>query len=100
MSYSEAMKIWHDHSAPDDGFYLGNQDKGGKRNVILATMLQGKKNKEKLLDRVYNVYKPNTGLQSKPESLTEIKKRYKKVRQTLCVLNWSKIKKLKKAHSN
>ena len=74
MTYSDAMRTWHEHNAPDDGFYLANQEKNGKRAVMLAALLQGK-NKE----RLYNVYKPNTGLQSKPENITEIKKKYKKV---------------------
>ena len=45
-----------------------------KRTVILV-VAQGK-NKKK--ERVYSVYKPNLGLQSRAETLDEIKKRCKK----------------------
>lgn len=40
-------------------------------------------NKKK--EKVYNVYRPNTGHQKSPESLTNIKKRYKKVKYSLIV---------------
>ena len=76
MSYNEAMRIWHDHSAPEDGFYVSTEEKNGRRGVLLATMLAGKRNKTQQL---YNVYKPNSGLQGKAESLKSIKGKYRKV---------------------
>ena len=83
-SYSEAMRVWHDHDSPDDGFYLAIEEKvAGKKGVMLAHMRQGKRHKDKQgnKERLYNVYKPNTGLQGRGESLAEIKKKFRKVRK-------------------
>ena len=77
MSYSEAMRVWQEHSAPDDGFYLSKDEKNGRRGVLLAVQLQGKRNRHQQL---FNVYKPNSGLQARPEQLKTIKNKHKKVR--------------------
>lgn len=45
-----------------------------KKTVVLA-VIQGKNKKRELM---YYLYRPNTGLQGRCETLEEIKKRYKK----------------------
>ena len=76
-SYAEAMRVWHEHSAENDGFYVTTDEKNGRRGAILAVQLQGKRNKA---TPTFNIYKPNSGLQSRAESLKTIKSKYRKVR--------------------
>lgn len=45
-----------------------------KKTVVLV-VIHGKNKKKELM---YNVYRPNTGLQSRPETLEEVKKKFKK----------------------
>lgn len=52
------------------------QTRQGKEVAVLAVAISGGKKKDKL----YQIYRPNTGLSPKMESLSEIKKKYKKVR--------------------
>ncbi len=51
------------------------QIKNGKKTAILAVMKGSRKSKEKL----FLVYRPNTGFQLRPESLDEIRQKYRKV---------------------
>ncbi len=51
------------------------QMKNSKKTAILAVAMGGKKVKE----RLFRVYRPNTGLQLRPEPLDEIKSRSRKV---------------------
>ena len=48
-----------------------------KKTVILAVFFGTSKKREKL----YNVYRPNTGRQLHPEPLSNIKRKYKRVSQ-------------------
>lgn len=52
------------------------QDRSIHRFAIIAAF-QGSYNKKK--EKLYTVYRPNTGLQPRQETLDEIKKKYKKV---------------------
>ena len=82
-SYADAMRVWHEHSAEHDGFYLTADEKQGRRGAILAVQLHGKRHKT---TPVFNVYKPNSGLQSRTESLKTIRNKYRKVRSPLQLL--------------
>ena len=53
------------------------QDRAIRRFAIVAAF-QGSYNKKK--EKLFTVYRPNTGLQPRQETLAEIKKKYKKVR--------------------
>ena len=79
MTWQSALQMWRDNAGPEDGFYIASQVKNGKQTAILAIMISGRR-KEKL----FNIFRPNTGLQLRSETLSEIKGRYKKV-QTVIV---------------
>ena len=66
--------------------------RNGKKTAILAIMdEQGKRNKKlKEGGKQYFVYRPNTGQQVKQETLTELKKKYKKVEAEECQDHWNK----------
>lgn len=75
MSWTQALNLYKKYSGVDDGFYISSNDKFWKRTAILAVYHTTNKKKEKL----YDVYRPNTGRQPHPESLTILQKKYKKV---------------------
>ncbi len=51
------------------------QTRNHRQPAILAVAMVGQKKRE----RLFRVYRPNTGLQGRPETLQEIKKKYRKV---------------------
>ncbi|XP_061162410.1 protein strawberry notch homolog 1-like [Saccostrea echinata] len=75
MSFSQANDIWRKYTGLDDGFYISSMERNVKKTVILAVFFGTNKKREKL----YNVYRPNTGRQLHPEPLSNIKRKYKKV---------------------
>ncbi|XP_070205689.1 protein strawberry notch homolog 1-like [Littorina saxatilis] len=75
MAWSQAMDIWRRCQTMEEGFYVSLQERNLKRTAILV-VVQGKNKKR---EKVFSVYRPNTGLQARAETLDEIKKKYKKV---------------------
>ena len=73
----------------NEGFWLSHQVRNGKKTAILAIMdesaKKGKKKDAKDGSKLFFVYRPNTGQQVKQETLTELKKKYKKVRTLITV---------------
>ncbi|XP_067934422.1 protein strawberry notch homolog 1-like [Watersipora subatra] len=75
LSWDRAMNVWRDHYGSEDGFYISiTSTSQGKTVAALAVAMTGTRKKNKL----YQVYRPNTGLSPKVESLGDFKKRYKK----------------------
>ncbi|KAI8782569.1 protein strawberry notch 1 [Biomphalaria glabrata] len=74
MPWSSAIELWRRCQSMDEGFYCSLQDRMTKKTVVLV-VIHGKNKKKELM---FNVYRANTGLQTRPETLEEIKKKYKK----------------------
>ncbi|XP_012940832.1 protein strawberry notch homolog 1 [Aplysia californica] len=74
MPWHSAIELWRRCGSLEEGFYCTLQDRIFKKTVVLA-VVQGKNKKRELM---YNLYRPNTGLQGRCETLEEIKKKYKK----------------------
>lgn len=79
-----------------EGFYLSQHTRNGKHNAILTVMVTtdasstSKKKPEKSKKEImFQVYRPNTGLQFRHESLAEIEKKYKKVRSDDAECHWT-----------
>lgn len=93
MSWKDACEKWEDLIGNDEGFYLSHQVRNNKKTAILAVQVSldditsggGKKKK----DKMFLVYRPNTGQQVKRESLTELKKKYKKVTKDEAEPHWN-----------
>ncbi|KAF5281855.1 hypothetical protein FQR65_LT14499 [Abscondita terminalis] len=81
MSWDEAMEKWAELTGAKEGFYLSHQIRNNKHTAILAVEFDTgiKKKNESKKDQMYYVYRPNTGLQFRQESLAELEKKYKKV---------------------
>ncbi|CAL1537077.1 unnamed protein product [Lymnaea stagnalis] len=74
MPWQSAIELWRRCGSMDEGFYCSLQDRMCKKTVILV-VIHGKNKKKELM---FNVYRANTGLQGRPETLEEVKKKYKK----------------------
>ncbi|XP_063926322.1 protein strawberry notch isoform X2 [Zophobas morio] len=83
MSWPEALEKLSELTGEDEGFYISHQIRNGKHTAILAVAVEtsaSKKNKsESKKEQMFSVYRPNTGLQFRQESLAELEKKYKKV---------------------
>ncbi|CAK1552380.1 unnamed protein product [Leptosia nina] len=79
MDWFDAMEKNED-SMGAEGFYLSQQARNGKYTAILCLAANSTRDRnlpEK--DKTYQLYRPNTGLQLRVETLSEILKKYKKV---------------------
>lgn len=93
MSWDQALEKEKEcASTENEGFWLSHQVRNGKKTAILAILdEQGKKGKKvKEGGKLFFVYRPNTGQQVKQETLTELKKKYKKVSSSECEEHWNK----------
>ncbi|XP_041423399.1 protein strawberry notch homolog 1 isoform X2 [Xenopus laevis] len=81
MSWEDATKIWAEQTGPDDGFYLSLQIRNNKKTGILVKEINPKK-------KLFLVYRPNTGKQLKLETLSDLKKKYKKVSSEDAQSHW------------
>ncbi|XP_055389507.1 protein strawberry notch isoform X2 [Condylostylus longicornis] len=98
MIWQEAIEKFAETINEKEGFYLSHQARNGKRTAILACEIETKPNqnknkKEKLnkKDLMFQIYKANTGLQFKPESLADIEKKYKKVTMDEAEPHWTQL---------
>nr|CAD7463383.1 unnamed protein product [Timema tahoe] len=83
LSWKDAIEMSEELTAKEEGFYLSHQVRNDKQTAILAvsmvapnTALDPKKSKK---DQLFTIYRPNTGLQLRQETLGELEKKYKKV---------------------
>lgn len=90
MNWAEAMDKCSELTGSKEGFYLSHQIRNGKQTAILAVIVDtGKKKSESKKDQLYMVYRPNTGLQLRQETLGELEKKYKKVSSDEAEPHWS-----------
>ncbi|XP_046980901.1 protein strawberry notch isoform X1 [Schistocerca americana] len=93
MSWEEAMEKWGELEGSHEGFYLSHQIRNNKQTAILAVAVgtpKGKKeNDKKAKDQFYTIYRPNTGLQLRQETLGELEKKYKKVSTDDAQSHWT-----------
>ncbi|KAM7350606.1 protein strawberry notch isoform 2-T2 [Cochliomyia hominivorax] len=101
MIWQEAIDKYADLISENEGFYLSHQVRNNKRTAILAVEIdsptlpsqqQNNKKKDKTpskKDIMFQIYRPNTGLQVRHESLAEIEKKYKKVTMEEAESHWT-----------
>ncbi|XP_061933922.1 protein strawberry notch [Apis cerana] len=90
MNWAESMDKCSELTGSKEGFYLSHQIRNGKQTAILAVLVDtGKKKSESKKDQLYMVYRPNTGLQLRQETLGELEKKYKKVSSDEAEPHWS-----------
>jgi len=93
MSWQEVMERWGELTGSKEGFYLSHQIRNGKQTAILAVAVEGAKGKKDAeknkKDQFYTIYRPNTGLQLRQETLGELEKKYKKVTTDEAEPHWT-----------
>nr|CAH7748969.1 unnamed protein product [Callosobruchus chinensis] len=95
MSWPEALEKFSDLISEDEGFWLSHQVRNGKHTAILAVAVDAgggtaaKNKKESKKEKMFSVYRPNTGLQFRQESLAELEKKYKKVESSEAEESWT-----------
>jgi len=93
MSWQAAEEKFAEAACDEnEGYWLSMQVRNNKKTAILALMDEtSKRGKDKKKDnKLFFVYRPNTGQQVKQETLTELKKKYKKVTAEECEEHWQK----------
>lgn len=87
---------WADLGGEKEGFYLSKQARNGKYSAILAVEIDDSVNIKKKTDTkrkkdiMFQIYRPNTGLQVKHESLEEVEKKFKKVLSDEAEPHWTR----------
>uniref|UniRef100_A0A1Q3F8H9 Putative nuclear helicase mop-3/sno dead-box superfamily n=1 Tax=Culex tarsalis TaxID=7177 RepID=A0A1Q3F8H9_CULTA len=102
MIWQEAIDKWADLGGEREGFYISKQARNGKYTAILAVEIEvaplksslGSKKKSSSEGKskkeiMFQIYRPNTGLQFKHESLDELEKKYKKVLSDEAEAHWT-----------
>ncbi|XP_060532767.1 protein strawberry notch isoform X2 [Cylas formicarius] len=95
MSWPEALDKFSELAGENEGFWLSHQVRNGKHTAILAVAVDAggtatnKKKPESKKEQMFSVYRPNTGLQFRQESLAELEKKYKKVDSTDAEKAWT-----------
>ncbi|KAK3919054.1 Protein strawberry notch [Frankliniella fusca] len=93
MSWSEVTEKYQELVGAKEGFYLSLQIRNSKQTAILAVAVESNPNNKKKgtkeKDTLYAVYRPNTGLQLKQETLGELEKKYKKVSKDEAEPHWT-----------
>jgi len=94
LSWESAHDKWGTLSGKEEGFWISHQVRNNKKTAVLAVLTEGK-SKDKLKnskkDKLFNIYRPNTGQAVKVETLTDLKKKYKKC-------SWEKVQTEAKKH--
>lgn len=68
---------------------LFKQVRNHKKTAVLAVMETSNSNKKKeKKDKMFILYRPNTGMQMKQESYTDLKKKYKKTTSDEAQEHW------------
>lgn len=102
MVWSEALEKLEFSDDEREGFYLSLTARNGNyaailaiavedrnKSVLLGTATKKAKN-DKKKEQMFQVYRPNTGLQVRLETLAELEKKYKKVTNDAADTHWIK----------
>eukprot|EP00094_Tigriopus_californicus_P001238 TCALIF_01199-PA protein Name:"Similar to sno Protein strawberry notch (Drosophila melanogaster)" AED:0.08 eAED:0.09 QI:0/0/0/0.88/1/1/9/0/1282 len=90
MSWDAVKEKWEELVGVDEGFYVSHQVRNGKKTAILAVQVEDEKRTSTggKREKKFLIYRPNTGQQVKQETLTELKKKYKKVGKDEAESHW------------
>ncbi|VDO93835.1 unnamed protein product [Soboliphyme baturini] len=87
MPWSEAMEVYCEHMGEDDGFYAC----GNEKKTFIALVCAINKRHIDTGEKLFNLYRPNTGLNSRVETLSHIKQRYKKIMPEKAEAPWKEL---------
>ncbi|XP_045770703.1 protein strawberry notch-like isoform X1 [Maniola jurtina] len=83
LEWSAALEKLSEASSPEEGFYLSSTPRNGKLTAVLclAHTPARPERRDRLAkkERMFQIYKANTGLQLRLESLAELEKKFRRV---------------------
>ncbi|CAF1235122.1 unnamed protein product [Adineta ricciae] len=93
LAFSKAVQLKEQSFNNDDGFYMANDDRSHCRLPILAlsttsNMTVGNMRKSEVL---FRIYRPNTGLQQRHETLESLRKKYEKITPLQAQMYWEEL---------
>ncbi|XP_015375524.1 PREDICTED: protein strawberry notch [Diuraphis noxia] len=95
MSWDESVERFNEAKAPTEGYYLSHQIRNNKSTAVLALLADNSANKKgettktpSKKDIMFTIFRPNTGLQLRQESLSELEKKYFKVELSKAEKHW------------
>uniref|UniRef100_A0A2A4K0Z6 SBNO alpha/beta domain-containing protein n=1 Tax=Heliothis virescens TaxID=7102 RepID=A0A2A4K0Z6_HELVI len=90
MDWAEALEKWSELTGAKEGFYVSQQARNNKHTAVLCVAAVNSHKKEKLTkkDIMFQIYRPNTGLQLRLESLAELEKKYRRVESSEAETWW------------
>nr|XP_049699235.1 protein strawberry notch isoform X1 [Helicoverpa armigera] len=90
MDWAEALEKWSELTGAKEGFYVSQQARNNKHTAVLCVAAVNSHKKEKLTkkDIMFQIYRPNTGLQLRLESLAELEKKYRRVESSEAEAWW------------
>lgn len=95
MSWEESIERCNEAKAPTEGYYLSHQIRNNKSTAVLALLADNSANKKgettktpSKKDIMFTIFRPNTGLQLRQESLSELEKKYFKVESSKAEKHW------------
>ena len=82
LAFSKAVQLKEQSANPDDGFYMSNEDRLYCRLPVLALSTTSNVNVGNMRksEQLFRIYRPNTGLQQRHETLESLRKKYEKVK--------------------
>ncbi|XP_063244312.1 protein strawberry notch-like isoform X2 [Bacillus rossius redtenbacheri] len=96
LSWEDVLEQSKELTGPAEGFYLSHQVRNSKQTAILAVAVESptpsakkETDKKSKKDQLYTIYRPNTGLQMRQETLGELEKKYKKVTEKEAEESWT-----------
>merc|ERR1719266_1308324 len=101
ISWEGAKDKWQElvGNPSEEGFYLSQLTRNGKKTAILAAasekssrykaLVDKSEKGSKKKDKTFIIYRPNTGQQVKQETLSELRKKYKKVSADEAEPHWN-----------
>ncbi|KAI8441853.1 hypothetical protein MSG28_005537 [Choristoneura fumiferana] len=90
MEWTDALEKHSLLTGPKEGFYLSLTARNNKYTAVLCCATAQPHARAKLTkkEQMYQIYRPNTGLQLRLESLAEIEKKYKRVTAEEAETSW------------
>jgi hypothetical protein len=76
MSWEEAHNLWSQCTTPEEGFYTTQGEHMTRKGIMLAVADTSTRSFSK---HIFRIYKPNTGLQSKTETVSSLKDKARKL---------------------
>ncbi|CAF4136663.1 unnamed protein product [Rotaria sp. Silwood2] len=93
LAFSKAVQLKEQSINPDDGFYMSNENRPYCRLPILALSTTSNVNLGNIRksEQLFRIYRPNTGLQQRYETLESLRKKYEKVLPIQAQAYWDEL---------